>query len=350
MTVPPCPEVVAELLAKACPSIQYRLRLEVLGQPPSDDEMIRLQESILRDEQVRAVMSWQQPDGWLASDFHGSYGLEAGVRLLCEKGVDPGHPVIAGALDALEAASDRLDRGIGKVGAILDEMKLGGSLMIRAAVFAYAGAEDRPGVGQQIDCALEGLRAVLGVGAIEDIVEMVKGKPVFRPGVVWPSIYHVRLLAFTHGWRTPDNQAMLARSIRRLVELSPLPAISARRNSQIIAPASFCMQDFNPRREALDPAGWMMWFHRMELLARLGVVSAIPELQAQVDELRGLLDTGGGWFTARLTHAYFKTWGAYTGLMLEPDWKSAERRVYDLTFRSLLILARSEAHQRLEYE
>jgi hypothetical protein len=39
-----------------------------------------------------------------------------------------------------------------------------------------------------------------------------------------------------------------------------------------------------------------------------------------------------------LNHTYFRKWGAYTGLMLEHDWCDPQRRIYDLTFRSLIIL------------
>jgi hypothetical protein len=34
---------------------------------------------------------------------------------------------------------------------------------------------------------------------------------------------------------------------------------------------------------------------------------------------------------------YYTNWGAYTGLMLERDWRNEQRRANDLTFRCLLI-------------
>jgi hypothetical protein len=48
--------------------------------------------------------------------------------------------------------------------------------------------------------------------------------------------------------------------------------------------------------------------------------------------------TRGGKFTKQLAHDYFRRWGAYTGLMLEADWRIPQRRINDLIFRSLLIL------------
>jgi hypothetical protein len=98
------------------------------------------------------------------------------------------------------------------------------------------------------------------------------------------------------------------------------------------------MDNFNPNMTALNDAQWMMWFHRMELLSRLGVVPAIPALTRQIDSLREMLAAGQGRFTKTLNHPYFRKWGAYTGLTLERDWRDPQRRINDLTFRSLIIL------------
>jgi hypothetical protein len=79
--------------------------------------------------------------------------------------------------------------------------------MIRATVFAYAGVEEKPFVEEQVDAALGGFEAVLDVASVEELVEEYKGKLVFKPNVQWPSIYHFRLLAFTHmaHGRKPEN-------------------------------------------------------------------------------------------------------------------------------------------------
>ena len=337
----------AQLLEQACPSIRYRLRLEVLKQPGSEREMLALQNQILEDPAVQEVLSWQAADGWLAWNFHGYQSMEAGIRLLCEKGVDSRHPVLSKALQALRGCDeDRLERGLGKPGRILDQLGLGGAQMIRAAVLAYAGVEDEPGVQSQIELALAGFRSVLTIHQVGDLVDEFKGKQVFRPGILWPGIYHLRLLARTHSWRTPQNQRDMVQCIQNLVHLSPLPSMNIRYKSQMITPASFGMHHFNPDLASLDDAGWMIWFQRMEPLARLGVIQRVPELARQAETLAELLETGTGFFTRRLNHAYFKKWGAYTGLMLENDWKDPHRRTNDLTFRSILVLHYSESQTR----
>jgi hypothetical protein len=336
---------LAFLLEQACPSIQYRLRKEVLNQAPQSSEMSDLQSKIMEDGLVREVSGWQGDDGWLAWDFHGYKSTEAGIRILCEKGVESGQPVLAKALVSLEEHSDRLERGIGKVGHILDQTGLGGSETIRAGLFAYAGIEDKPFIHEQIRIALAAIEAVPAVNSLKDLVEEYRGKLILRKGMVWPSIYHLRLLAWTRGWRTSENQWMVSKSIRRLVELSPIPAYNVLHHSQLMAPASFCMDDFNPDLNRLDDAHWMMWFHRMELLARLGVIHRIPALEKQLNALKQILAANDGMFNKKLVHLYFRKWGAYTGLMLESDWKTPARRENDLTFRSLLIIHYSELYK-----
>jgi hypothetical protein len=329
--------IVEELLDSACPSIQYRLRAEVLGESATSPAMLALQEQIMLDPLVQSVLEWQGPDGWLAWDFHGTKSHETGIRLLCEKGLSKQHPALARALQALEQYPERLERGMGKPGRLLDMLGFGGARMIRAVLFAYAGREDKPFVQEQVQTALAGFRAVLEVDSIRDIVEEYRGRLVFKPGVCWPGIYHLRLLAFTLGWRTAENRSMLVDAVRRLVELSPIPDITLRSKSQWMAPASFCMHDFNPDMESMDAAQWMMWYHRSECLARLGMIQSIPALQRQVERLQALAEAGSGRFSKTFNHPYFTRWGAYTGLRLEPDWRQPKRREYDLNFRRLLI-------------
>jgi hypothetical protein len=326
------------LIFSACPSIQYRLRKEILCQSSSLPEMSKLQDQLLQDESVKAILNSQGPDGWLAGTFHGYNSMEAGVRLLCEKGVEAHQPILAQALLALEKRTDRLERGLGKVGKILDDLGFGGAEMIRACLFAHAGKDDISPVQKQIQQALQVFRSVTQVKSLESLSESYKGKLVFRAGTCWPSIYHLRLLALSRNWRTAENHKMVAQSIGQLVRLSPIPGISVKYKSQLIAPASFCMDNFAPDMNSLTNAKWMQWFHRMELLARLGVVDRIPALKQQVQALAKIIKEGQGLFTKKLNHAYFQKWGAYTGLALEKNWRTPQRRVNDLTFRSLLIL------------
>lgn len=327
---------IDELLRIGGPSIEYRTRHEVLGEEPESCGMVKLQRAIVEDPVVQGVLSWSRPDGWLGNTFHGRNGIEAGIRILCEKGLSRRHPVLSKALDALEVGDARLHQGIGRVGRALDEAGLGGSEMIRAAVFAYAADEQRACVRAQIAEALRGFESVLAVGSVDEITEQYGGRRIFRKGVRWPSVYHLRLLAYTRSWRTSERIGKLARAVERLVELSPVPEIYLRRGSQLMVPASFAMGDFAANLGETEGYGRMLWFQRAELLARLGVVPFVPALRAQVGHLAEALEDG--LFRQRANHPSFKTWGTYAGLALERDWRAASRRTADLTFRALLIL------------
>jgi hypothetical protein len=300
--------------------------------------MRNLQDQVVADEEVKRIFESRKPDGWLGKNFHGENSIESDIRWLSEKGVSNQHPIIQDALISLESHSERLSLGIGKVGFILDQLNMGGSILIQAVIFAYVYHEDRPFVQKQVDNALNAFNAVINVDSIESIIKEKSGRKIFSPGVIWPSLYHLRLLAWTGHWRTTENMLMLSESIRKLISFSPIPAIKVLYKSQIIAPASFCMDQFAPDMGKMKDFEWMKWFHRMELLARLGVIHLIPALENQIWTLCKILDENDGFFGLKINHPYFRKKNVYTGLMLEKDWNSPQRRIYDLTFRSLLIL------------
>jgi hypothetical protein len=102
------------------------------------------------------------------------------------------------------------------------------------------------------------------------------------------------------------------------------------------------MNDFNPDLEQISAKEWMMWFHRVELVARLGITDKVEAIRNQIQTLENILDAGEGLFTKKLSHFYFNKWTQYIGLALENGWKAKNDRICDLTFRSLLILKLSK--------
>jgi hypothetical protein len=337
-------EAVGYLLHDACPSIQYRVRSELLSEPETNREMKDLQQRILKDEAVRRISRVRHPDGWLGTRFHtaevGSdhVATEVAVRLLCEKGVSRRHPLLGRVFKALRGTDEAFAREFFRVGRILDLKGFGGSYLIRAALFARAGIEAEPFVQEQIEKALGAFRAVSSVESVSDITERYRRRPVFKSGAIWPCIYHLRLLAFVSSWRTKTNIGMMTRSIRRLLSLSPFLTVYVRSRSQVVAPCGILANELPCRTPVLSRRDCAMWFQEMELLSRLGVVERIPELRAQATWLAEVLRAGEGRFARPVAPDYFTKWSAYTGLALEKDWRSERRRVSDLTFRSLLIL------------
>jgi len=306
--------------------------------PAHLDEMQNLQARILHDPLVVSVCASQREDGWFGPRFHGYDSFESGIRILIEKGVSLQNLALCRALDALERDTDRIARDLGSFGHYFDDHRLGGARLIQASLLAQGGRKNNPIVAEQVEVALEGMRSVLAVDSFEEATEIRHGQLVFKANMQWPGIYHLRLLAYTQKWRIPENMVIVVDAIKRLARFSPFPYAHVSYGSQLIAPASFTMLDFNPDLNKLDAPGWMMWFHRTELLARMGILQNSNLINPQIEYLKALLAENNGLFTLPLKHDYFKRWGAYTGLMLEPDWKTPIRRINDLTFRSHFIL------------
>ncbi len=331
-------QIALSIAQRACPSIAYRIYREILQEDCSSSNLQELQEKLLQEAEILRIFSLKKEDGWLGGTFHGMDEPECCIRYLMEKGIEPGHHIIQEALEALLCRGDKFDAGsMERVGKPLDDKHLGGSKLIRACVFAYTGREQDEFITEQISEALEVFQYVGRLGSVTEIYKEYKNKLVFRDGVMWPSIYHLRLLAYTKSWRCPENLAMLAAAFIKLVEFSPIPEIKLLHRSQIISPASVFMNRFNENLEALSAREWMMWFHRTELIARLGISDRIPSINSQIEYVNHLLELNGGFFTMNLRHYYFTKWTQYLGLALEDDWRSANRMINDLTFRCLLI-------------
>ena len=323
---------------RACPSISYRIRREIFHEDVMSQPMRALQTQILNNPSVLHIFSLQKQDGWLGGTFHGVDEPESCIRYLIEKGIEPEHLLIQDALSAIIAKGDKFDEGcMYKVGKPLDMLHLGGSILIKACVFGYAGYESYDFVKEKIEEAINVFRYVCNVENVEDIYEEYKGKLVFKSGVLWPCIYHLRLLANTRSWRNGQNKEILVKAITRLAALSPLPEIKLLYNHQVISPASVFMSNFNDDMDELTPKEWMMWFHRTELIAKLGIADKIIPIKKQIDYVNNLLKANDGFFTKKLKHYYFTKWTQYMGLALEDNWRHLDRMINDLTFRCLLI-------------
>jgi hypothetical protein len=328
------------LLDHACPSIVYRTRKEILGESSNTPSMQELQKQVQNDPEVKRILALQKEDGWLGGHFHGADGPEGGIRYLYEKGVESDHPVIQRAIEAIELLGKDFDYiGLGRIGMILDDYHLGGIQMMKACTFAYAGHEKETFFKDQIEEALSAFDFVANLLTIDNVYTLHKNKIlVFAKEVKWPSTYHLRLLALTHSWRNTNHLGSLYNAFNKLVEFSPIPNMKLLHKNQVVGPASIFMNDFNPDLRQINAKEWMMWFHRTEMIARLGIIEKVEAIKNQVQILQNILYENEGLFIKPLSHFYFNKWTQYIGLALENDWKAKNASICDLTFRSLLIL------------
>lgn len=337
-------EVIEALTGKACASIKYRVRKEILEENP---DITAYLDEILDDERVKYVFTWQKVDGYLGQSFHGGWipdaklklyntGAEAALRFLAEMGVPRDYPVVEKGLNAL--LKDNWNPDPWKWGAHYEpEIGLFGVDYIRAVVFSYFGIEEYDFSKTEIQQALRHVNRVTEIPSVKEITGNYRNKLYFNQGIALPDIYHLKLLAFTQGWRDSQNTSALAKALEHLIELSPIPETYIKCGSQLVAPARITPRDLKQSPHSLQPQDWFWWLHTMELFARMGIVKQIPALRQQANELKGMLAEGNGFFPVKPYARSFQNWSVYVGLALEDSWKN-DRWKYDLTFRALLIL------------
>jgi hypothetical protein len=339
-------EVIKALTEKACASIQYRTRKEILDENPDIKEYL---DEILDDKRVKYVFTWQKPDGRLGLIFHGGWvpevkmkfagtGDEGALRFLSEMGIPKDYPIVKKCLDVL--VKDDWNRDPWKWAYVYQpEIGLYGGDHIRAVVFAYFGIEEHDFIKTEIQRTLEVMDRVKGIKSIEGITGTYQKKLYFNSGIALPDLYHLKLLAYTKGWRNGKNTGIVAKALERMIELSPIPQIYIKAGNQLVAPAT--IQPFDLIQESLSsflPRDWYFWLRAMELYARMGVVKAIPIFKQQLNELKAMLAKDEGFFPVKPVDSnYYQKWSVYVGMALEDSW-AKDRWKHDLTFRALLIL------------
>ncbi len=337
-------EVIKVLAEKACAPIRFRTRKEILEDGPDIKDYL---DKILGDERVKFVFSWQQPDGYLGTCFHGGWipeekrkyygtGAEGALRFLSEMSVPKTNPVVEKGLNTLLKDNWNRDRWKWSI-FYQPEKGLFGADHVRAVVFTYYGIEEHDFIKTEIQRALCYVNKVTEIASINDITGLYQKKLYFAREIPLPDIYNLKLLAFTKSWRNSKNTDAIAKAIEHFIDLSPLPQIYIKVGSQLVAPSTIFPHDFKKSLYTLQLRDWFFWFHNMEIFARMGVVKKVPLLLQRSSELKEMLAEGKGFFPIKPYNYYFQHWSVYMGLALENNWKNDQWK-YDLTFRSLLIL------------
>lgn len=336
------------LLKEACPSIQYRIRTEILGESPSSPVNKKIQQAILDDALVKEACSWQLPDGHFGQTLtddvmgtgkmlgivHGKNGLEQGMKVLTEKGVSADDAHVVKALAVIDA--------------IPAKARIDGFLTIASAAY---GITDRDYARRACAEALAKFERLSVLTAMDEIVGKGKRR-VFKRGVLWPDVYDLAVLACTQEWRSPANEDMMRTAVAKILDFYPEPENVAGRfirwgTTDKWGVFEFVWFKLSPALPG-TPGQWSrLWFKNLEHLSRLPFLLELPGIESLLTGLMAVLDQGHGWFMEAVAPRSFIRWTwAYDGLALEDcsflkppyEWASEEGLVRDLTFRSLMIL------------
>lgn len=338
------------LLQNANPSIRLRVKKEVLGDITEAEEK-DLQAQILDEKILRLIAEKQLPNGWIGLGFHGGNknagqfdNQETGTKYMGEKGLH-GSELLNRAMDAF-VTTELTDLCYETRGHYFSEFKIPacGQNTIRSACIARAGYSDVIDITPQINVALESFRRVTEVDSIFEVTRPWKQIRLFNENERWPCRYHIETLAFTDSWKTEENIKMLAASFKRLMRTDRPEIIKtpvACWVGHAVGPLWYLNEGYSIASDAMnqpDPNGdHLINFEKVEWLCRAGLYNHLPELREEVEFIRQSIDENGV-CNAPFYKNEFRGWGPYSGLQLETDWRTAKRRICDVTFRALLVL------------
>lgn len=346
-------KIIDFLLENADPSIALRVKREILGYLSENDEH-SLTQQIARQKNVQTILQSQKPDGWIGNHFHGQSqksgagmfdNMEVGLRYLAEKGFPAEHEYVAKAVSSFLSKAP-FDSAYGvkppKPPDTDYTYTASGLYLARSSVMLRAGYEAQlPSnhfidLHYDVDFSLKTFLKVLDYTFPDDVVWGHRKKPCFQPGVMWPCLYHLRILAHSHAWRSGHNIGLLSESIIRLYALPQSDeTIYTYINGQYVSP---CLA-------FLGEQGRLLGAHNekdisldlLELFARCGILGKVSELNAKLEYLLSRIDADMN-VNIDLNKRYVTAWSPYFGYALEENWRTNTKKQCDLLFRVLLII------------
>ena len=342
-------KMIEFLLNNANPSIQYRVKTEVLNQELSAWEKDQLQSKILDEPIIQSILSCQKENGWLGNGFHGPNknagpfeNQEVGTKYLGEKLVYKDAPVLKKAMNAF-ATTELTDPCYRTKGKYFDEFRYAanGQNIIRCACIARAGFDDIIDIKPQIQLSLDSFRRVLEVDSALDITRLRKSggkeKRVFNDYEKWPCYYHLDILAHTNSWKTDENIKMLAASFEKLMRTDrPEKQVGGDSWVGYVLGTIGCLKEGYQLGYEKDGIHYT-YLDRLEWLCRCGIAPYVKQLHNEVEILWNSVNQDGI-CTAPIAENQLKGFSTYGGQQLETDWETTTRKFCDITFRALLIL------------
>jgi hypothetical protein len=204
--------IIDFLLNNAGPSIILRIKKEVIGSILKKEEKELLGKIIIQ-KNVQTVISSQKSDGWFGNSFHGQSpkfsagmydNMEVGLRYLAEKGFPPENEYISKAVNSflLKEAFDPAYRvKKPKVPDTDYSYTASGLYLPRSSIIIRAGYEymlqknSIVDLKHDIDFSLKTFANVLNYRNVEDVIDTHRKKLCFKKDVIWPCVYHLRILA-----------------------------------------------------------------------------------------------------------------------------------------------------------
>ncbi len=343
-----CQELVNFLLANAGPSIQYRVKKEILHIPTDSDEMMELQTKVLNLPRVKKAFARQNEDGFIGNVLHGGYydGFDSTVEMLKRYGVELSNPHLQKAKESLINWKDYERDHFYKAGNAMDEHGRGGFRAIIADLLVELGADESlPQIQEQINNALNAFKGAMQYASVDDFSKKatIKGKPCryYIKGATFPAANHVNILEKALSWRNEENLAMVKKSYWHCKDL-----MKGYNDGVIYVNCGYFVGPFNynwnaePHKVSVRdfdsyPINFA-WFMR-------GLSSASIKYPVFEDENPYLAESLHEWIVnenlmGMITDEQLRLFKNYSNI--EPSWRKKESIACDLYFPILLALTK----------
>ncbi len=359
----PSSELIAWVLDKACPSIQYRLLTEVMGKGPTDPQVHRAREGAANTEALVKISRAQKETGvWLdkvlefeapnPSRNRGPAMINQYLALV-EHGWDGSHPIIHCSAERLlnylteDPKADLFElKGYAGTNPKINVSIRRCLSLIAAALLSRSGYASHPGVTAAAERVLAELDTQYpakgepslyeGVAEIEEGDHKVQLR-VVKEGVHPPDMFLFYLLAFHPLFTaTPAARAVVHRVVQHLMKGDSLPRrVRESEGRRWIKIADLSIANWQESDYSAGKIGFLL--HDLELLARTGTLPAVPRAMQLLDWLLAMQgedgvfknDPGLEKQVTRSQYHYFP---------LEDSWRGKHKKYTDFCFRMILIL------------
>ena len=348
-------KIINFLFDYADPSIILRVKKEILN-CLSEKEEKELLGKIISQKNVQTVIQSQKSDGWFGNNFHGQSpknnagmydNMEVGLRYLAEKGFSSENEYISKAVSSF-LSKEPFDAayGCGKPETPEADYKYtaSGLYIARSSIILRAGYENKLpendfiDLKRDVDFSFKTFADVLNYATADEIIDRQKKKPCFKENILFPCLYHLRMLAHSVSWRNSSDISILVSSLNHLLSFQQTDEmVYTYIKGQYRGPC-FALIHAQGRILGIAEKDFIP-LDMMELFARCKVVKGVELLKYKYDRLLSLIDEN---LNVNIDSQNGNNWNPYLGFALEVDWKKKIRLQCDLLFRVLLIMHYTE--------
>lgn len=343
-------QIIEMILENGTVHQQYIVRRDILNISRKTEQMIDLQNSIMKSKQVINILKNQDQNGWIGFELHGSPGKAIDASIIClieDYGVEPDCKEMQMAKMALLAdlnpdpnkrisynsGSGRIDNG--------HFYGIRNYNFSRAVVLGLLSQnfDQEEEVKNAFSEIFKIFKEGIDIKSLDDVSKLCTAKKYigYRAYIserCFPWISDIIVLSSNLGWKTSVNEDIVTKCFKNIANLMPIPVIFEVVNGHYLAP--ICNYDYFSYSDCIDiPKGNIFWWLRdFSRLCKICRIEEIPFFYNQVLNLEKHIENDD--FIEKLSsdalHSLEK-WHGYRN-----KWKNEIECKIDIYFKVLRLM------------